>query len=243
MLIVVVIIGILAAAILPRITGYLAKTRDMKRQLDLRTIATAVQMYKDQKRELPKRVPKPEDLQKYSQNRWRDDLFFYGYASALQEPLAWYLSSIPKDPNSSNELKTHANYYHIKNNSTSQIFKDLWKVAFLKGEYHYQILPSRTSKERGAILVAKVEIPEYANYVWRTSYPGLWEHPIHLFSVISHYKNDPYSSNNPLGFDELYLCDKVGEKVSAWSEQFPTRDQRDCTYSNVDQLYYIVKIE
>lgn len=49
MLIVVVIIGILSAAILPRITGHLASTRDVKRQLDLNTIRNAIELYKDSK--------------------------------------------------------------------------------------------------------------------------------------------------------------------------------------------------
>ena len=38
MLIVVIIIGILAAAILPRLTGTMARSRDTKRIADLRTI-------------------------------------------------------------------------------------------------------------------------------------------------------------------------------------------------------------
>ena len=45
MLIVVVIIGILAAAILPRLTGAQAATRDVARQKGLNDIATALEMY------------------------------------------------------------------------------------------------------------------------------------------------------------------------------------------------------
>ena len=45
MLIVVVIIGILAAAILPRLTGAQAATRDVARQKGLNDIASALEMY------------------------------------------------------------------------------------------------------------------------------------------------------------------------------------------------------
>ena len=53
MLIVVLIIGILSAAILPRLTGYMARTRDLKRQADLRNVAAAIEMYRADKGELP----------------------------------------------------------------------------------------------------------------------------------------------------------------------------------------------
>lgn len=45
MLIVIVIIGILAAALIPRLTGLQARARDTARTADLRNIATAVELY------------------------------------------------------------------------------------------------------------------------------------------------------------------------------------------------------
>ena len=53
MLIVVLIIGILSAAVLPKLTGYMARTRDLKRQADLRNVAAAIEMYRANKGELP----------------------------------------------------------------------------------------------------------------------------------------------------------------------------------------------
>ena len=53
MLIVVIIIGILSAAILPRLTGYMVRTRDLQRHMDLRNIATAIELYKSNKGTLP----------------------------------------------------------------------------------------------------------------------------------------------------------------------------------------------
>ena len=54
MLIVVIIIGILSAAILPKLTGYMARTRDLQRHMDLRNIATGIELYKSNKGTLPK---------------------------------------------------------------------------------------------------------------------------------------------------------------------------------------------
>ena len=53
MLIVVIIIGILSAAILPRLTGYMARTRDLQRHMDLRNIAAAISMYQSNKGKMP----------------------------------------------------------------------------------------------------------------------------------------------------------------------------------------------
>ena len=53
MLIVVIIIGILSAAILPKLTGYMARTRDLQRHMDLRNIATAIELYQSNKGKLP----------------------------------------------------------------------------------------------------------------------------------------------------------------------------------------------
>jgi len=46
MLIVIVIIGILAAALIPRLTGIQARARDTVRDADLRAVATAIETYK-----------------------------------------------------------------------------------------------------------------------------------------------------------------------------------------------------
>ena len=53
MLIVVIIVGILSAAILPKLTGYMARTRDLQRHMDLRNIATAIELYKSNKGKWP----------------------------------------------------------------------------------------------------------------------------------------------------------------------------------------------
>lgn len=62
MLIVVIIVGILSAAILPRLTGYMARTRDLKRQADLRNIAAAINMYQSNKGTRPEVYDKNGNL-------------------------------------------------------------------------------------------------------------------------------------------------------------------------------------
>ncbi|MEI7478006.1 MAG: prepilin-type N-terminal cleavage/methylation domain-containing protein [bacterium] len=47
MLIVVVIIGILAAALIPRLQSVQARARDIKRKADLHQIGTALEIYKE----------------------------------------------------------------------------------------------------------------------------------------------------------------------------------------------------
>lgn len=46
MLIVIVIIGILAAALVPRLQSVQGRARDTKRKVDLRNIATALEVYR-----------------------------------------------------------------------------------------------------------------------------------------------------------------------------------------------------
>lgn len=53
LLIVIVIIGILSSAILPKITGYLARTRDLQRKMDLAALASAIEAYKSNTGEWP----------------------------------------------------------------------------------------------------------------------------------------------------------------------------------------------
>lgn len=82
MLIVVVIIGILAAAILPRLTGAQAATRDVARQKGLNNIASALEMYTTSVGSYP-------------------DTPTNGSADGLKAALVddkWYLKDIPADP-------------------------------------------------------------------------------------------------------------------------------------------------
>lgn len=88
MLIVVVIIGILAAAILPRLTGAQAATRDVARQKGLNDIASALEMYTTSVGAYPATPNK-------------------GSADGLKAALVddkWYLKDIPADPQTESQL-------------------------------------------------------------------------------------------------------------------------------------------
>lgn len=95
MLIVVVIIGILAAAILPRLTGAQAATRDVAREKGMNDIASALEMYMATKWH----YPTGDANQKYS-------------ALALKKELVDernYLKEIPADPQKGNSPVPLAN--------------------------------------------------------------------------------------------------------------------------------------
>ena len=86
MLIVVVIIGILAAAILPRLQGAQGATRDVAREKGLTDISTALELYATAKGEYPAESTTKKDAE-----------------GALKEILVdqrGYLKDFPKDPQS-----------------------------------------------------------------------------------------------------------------------------------------------
>ena len=88
MLIVVVIIGILSAAILPRLTGAQAATRDVARQKGLNDIASALEMYTTSVGAYPETPTK-------------------GSADGLKSALVddkGYLKDIPADPQTKSQL-------------------------------------------------------------------------------------------------------------------------------------------
>jgi Tfp pilus assembly protein PilE len=110
MLIVVLIIGILSAAILPRLTGYMARTRDLKRQTDLRNVAAAIEMYKGVHGSYPLRVMNEQDKLLAQQEEYKNevswffapgtDFEYFGSIDRL-EGIKEYLSDFPKDPSNS----------------------------------------------------------------------------------------------------------------------------------------------
>lgn|GEM_PF-289146 len=107
MLIVVIIIGILAAALIPRLQAVQGRARDTKRKADLRQIATAMEIYK-------------KDNSSYNtlhQHTWCTDCWVLtdathlaGYANVLSgsAPLDYintmllrYMTTVPLDSNTS----------------------------------------------------------------------------------------------------------------------------------------------
>ena len=102
MLVVIVIIWILLFALLPRFRWYLAKTRDIKRHADLRNIALAVQLYKDDRGLFPNPGWNFGRYLPIARNVYH-----------LSPYLKSYLSSIPTDPNKDTIICIHwqCSYY------------------------------------------------------------------------------------------------------------------------------------
>ncbi len=89
MLIVIVIIGILAAALVPRLQSVQARARDSKRKVDLRTIANGLEIYLLDTGAYP-----PDDTPAGSPGAWR-----HSYVTAPWIPaLSGILNTIPVDP-------------------------------------------------------------------------------------------------------------------------------------------------
>ena len=223
MLIVVIIIGILSAAILPRLTGYMARTRDLQRHMDLRNIATAIELYKSNKGTLPK----------IYKNNKVTSAFCWRATSLLW--IKEYIKSIPKDP--SNLFVWEIMHPHHRGDRLSN------------GDYLY--LSTRDMggllEANGALLFAKVETPEYANYIKVHSDQVLGRDITSLGGVFWGANFNPKTWGDPLVAPHvppksLLFCTKISksDKPSMTKNEDGTIN---CTYSDPKQLYYIVKIQ
>ena len=224
MLIVVIIIGILSAAILPRLTGYMARTRDLQRHMDLRNIATAIELYQSNKGKLP---------EIYDKNNKVTSAFGWRATSLLW--IKEYIKSIPKDP--------------------SNLF--VWEIMHPDhrgdrlGDGDYLYLSTRDMggllEANGALLFAKVETPEYANYIKVHSDQVLGRDITSLGGVFWGANFNPKTWGYPLvaplvPAKSLLFCTKISksDKPSMTKNEDGTIN---CTYSDPKQLYYIVKIQ
>ena len=224
MLIVVIIIGILSAAILPRLTGYMARTRDLQRHMDLRNIATAIELYQSNKGKLP---------EIYDKNNKVTSAFGWRATSLLW--IKEYIKSIPKDPSNLFVWEImHPNHRGDRLSNGDYLYLSTRDVGSLL-------------EANGALLFAKVETPEYANYIkvhsnkvvgpditslggvfWGANFnPKTWLYPL----VSTHVPSK-----------SLLFCTKISksDKPSMTKNEDGTIN---CTYSDPKQLYYIVKIQ
>ena len=228
MLIVVIIVGILSAAILPRLTGYMARTRDLQRHMDLRNIATAIEMYQSNK------GTRPEVYNKNGQPFPKIDLKFAGRASQL----LWikeYINEIPKDPSNLfvwNILKP----LHIGHFITDRHLLDKWDYLYISTRSNEE-----TKIPDWALLFAKVETPEYANYIRVYPNNSFIDSRDRLGGVFWRANYIPTAPSH-IDHNSLHLCTSV-KKADA-----PTMEEKDdgtveCTYSDPEQLYYIVKVD
>lgn len=148
MLIVVVIVGILSAALLPRLNGTIAKTRDTRRQADLRNVATAITLYKNEHGALP-------ILSSWVKINNQDFTYFMRVGS-LWEILWDYISWIPQDPSRNSQVDI-----------CGGMSRETCNEALGKWEYLYQVVgESRDNPwKQVGLLLAKVETPFAANFM------------------------------------------------------------------------------
>ncbi len=96
----------------------MAKTRDLKRQADLKNIAAAIEMYRTTHGKMPTR--QMTDLEKKKTETGR---YFHhalaGYASALHEELKSYITTIPRDPSKQNAIAIYAMVTRYINKKTN----------------------------------------------------------------------------------------------------------------------------
>ncbi len=238
MLIVIVIIGILAATIIPKIIGVLARARDTQRVADLRNIASAIELYRADYGVLPplSRSQFHPDLDK--------DYFLWESASYLSGYLNEYITALPKDPQKNNLVKIYRQYWHYleSDNLPFGVGKRKWVIK--EWEYVYHIFKKNGDKKGAAVLVAKVETPSMANFVlkyYKVERPH-WVLPPFLGSAWV-LGTTTSSDVVPHDIDDLSLCTSV-KKVSQWEDVVPaTAKNSECAYSSEEQLYYVLKIE
>ena len=146
MLIVVVIIGILAAAILPKLQGAQGSARDTARKSDLSQLGTALVAYVNNRGEFPK-GSKPSAG---STSKSNDD------ASSKMVPASYIekdlkdvvdLSALPIDPNRGNT------------------FTGVGDAKITEGQYGYKIMKKSSIDGGGFILMARTETEGGSNWI------------------------------------------------------------------------------
>ncbi len=217
-LIVIVVIWILAGTLLPKIMWVISRARDTERVVDLRNIASAIEMYKMDNGEYPERT---EFIDTTSAD-WNIEFWkFAGPVSWLTGALSNYIAEIPKDP--------------LKNNSVKGVFAacnnpwpgscDYYEWFYPGGEYYYQKF--NIWDDMAWILLAKTETVSSSNFVF---WGGEAVNGLRLncsFYPLDTCEKFKYSCSHITKGDEVKMA---------------TETNTDCMYTDESQLYYIVKI-
>ena len=168
------------------------------------------------------------------------DFEYFGSIDRL-EGIKEYLSDFPKDPSNS-QVFLYADLWPIRgqrwpSDPTAQTWVKFHQHVIPPGAYIYQQFFKGGVFGNAAVLVAKVETPESANFVWIQQGEWLregrtWNHPTYTIHQ---------SSNSLWEIDNLVFC----KTITKWKTPRHAKVDNDenCTYSNVDQLYYIIKLD
>lgn len=113
MLIVIVIIGILASALIPRLQSAQSKARDMARMANIKDMSTALELYSVDNGSYPTGAGYAMNTSGYITSTGTE------WKTNLQEQLSPYIKSLPTDPQSSRAYvygyvyNTPTNYYRL----------------------------------------------------------------------------------------------------------------------------------
>ncbi len=231
MLIVIVIIGILAGVILPKIMGVMSRARDTKRVADLRNVAMSIESYKMDYGEYPRlrKIVNWKNIYRGS-NPW-----LAGSVSSLKSNLWSYISDLPRDPNKNTyvDIIVAGNHKNLMISNRQEKWEYLYQLWRRNWEYN-----DGTKLPDFALLIAKMETPWNANYVLLKQgwIPNAW-----TTWYFANHKGADWA--HPTWFPEWtpFLCSSI-KKVQKWKEKPATTNNSECAYSSEEQLYYIVKI-
>ncbi len=230
MLIVVVIIWILSWALLPRLMKYMERTRDMKRQVDLRNIAVAIDAYRNEYGNFPLVERVNRELED-----WRA---LMGPVSNFAPELLNYLSAIPQDPLKNAQIS-------FKTSTTNGVSTRF----FWKRNYVYQMFKKGDVDFWAMVLIAKMETPNEANFI---DHPDALKNCIGGLFYLWWWRKSPtgvlLSRNNirpRYDISCLHLCTSFEKTPEGQQDKFVVKKDGtvECSYSSADQLYYILKIE
>lgn len=150
MLIVVVIIGILSAALLPRLQGAQSAARDSARRSDLSQLWSAILSYYNNRGEYPWL---DKDSSEYT-TWWTGMIPADLIKQKLMEVVE--LSSLPTDPNKSN-------YISFTDAPEGSIFKDQKEIG--SGQYGYMRMTKNTIRDGWYLLMARTETEWWSNFL------------------------------------------------------------------------------
>ena len=138
MLIVIVIIGILIAALLPRMNAAQGRARDVARKTALSQIQSAIVTYQWDKGNWPQ-LASAKDWMGISPDTASEGIW--------KDLINWWMSGIPTDP-----LATSS-------------FEWLWNTKVTSGYYGYIVTKRNGTDDAGFVLMAKTEVEWGSNWV------------------------------------------------------------------------------
>lgn len=245
-IVVVVIVGILAAALIPRLQNAWSRARDSQRKVDINTIANALLIYKEDNGQYLSSFINHQYLLSNPYSCGDDDKCWHMNIFNINITYAWSklpLSSIPKDPLPSNivyplMVMDFGGFDWLMNG----------EQTYVKGSYGYTRDQWYDGKEL-VFLIAHVENLSNANFGQQVPYSSLIE-----FKEFTDYYWWDYEGARPsyeamTSSDDKLLCKKVTHDINP---SYPTfRDMKSYIHKckimaqdqqSAEQWQYYVRI-